>query len=214
VYLYYFFNTFRKNRSNRLHKNALYSDATLLHHLATGDQGAFTLLFRRYWESLFVTAVKVIRSKEDAADIVQEVFLSVWNRRRELAITGSLAGYLQTSVKYQAIHYIEKNITRRNYLETLGDLAAASSAPTAEISLQVKELQEVVQTVIENMPPRMRKVYELSRKEYLSHKQIAAALGMSEETVKKHIQHAMRLLKTALGRTTVPLSVLLFSLLW
>jgi len=87
--------------------------------LASGDTAAFTSLYRRYWESLFLTAVKVIRCKQDAADIVQEIFMSLWRRREELAITGSLAAYLQTSVKYKTIHYIEKNITRRHYLDTI-----------------------------------------------------------------------------------------------
>src|SRR6266700_5941362 len=93
-----------------------YSDETLLLLMAKSDQVAFTSLYRRYWEFLFITAVKVIRSREDAADIVQEVFLSLWNRRCDLSLTGPLSAYLLTSVRYKAIHYIEKNITRRNYL--------------------------------------------------------------------------------------------------
>lgn len=180
--------------------------------MSKNDQAAFTALYRRYWETLFITAVKVIRSKEDAADIVQEVFLSLWNRRHELALTGTLAAYLQTSIKYKAIHYIEKNITRRNYLERLGDLAAAHSHPSGEAVLQVKEIQETIQTAIRNMPPKMREVYQLSRQENLPHKEIAARLDISEETVKKHIQHALQLIKTALLQTSVPLSLLLLSL--
>jgi RNA polymerase sigma-70 factor (family 1) len=190
-----------------------HSDETLLRMIAGGDQEAFSCLYRRYWEPLFVTTVKVIRSKEDAADIVQEVFLSLWNRRSELSLTGSLAAYLQTSVRYKAIHYIEKNVTRRNYLEMLTDLAAAGSPPSAEALLQVKEIREAVSASVENMPSKMQTVYRLSRQEQLSHKEIAAQLGISEETVKKHIQHALHLIKTAIGRTSAPLTLLLISLL-
>lgn len=192
---------------------ASYSDEALVSSMADGNQWAFTSLYRRYWEPLFITAVKVIRSREDAADIVQEVFLSLWNRRRDIALRGSLPAYLQTSVKYHAIHYIERNITRRNYLETLANLAAESAAPAVDTILQVKELQEIVEAVTQQMPPRMRAVYEFSRKEHLSHKEIAAELGMSEETVKKHIQHALQLIRAALGRTPASLLVLLLSLL-
>lgn len=177
------------------------------------DQGAFTSLYRRYWESLFLTAVSVIRSREDAADIVQEVFLSLWRRRKTLTLTGdSLPAYLATSVKYQAIHYIEKNITRRNYLGLLQELAEAGTAPSAEASLQIKEAYHLVHSAIENMPPRMRTVYQLSRQEDLSHKEIAARLNISEETVKKHIQHALQLIRTALGQGSVSLVVLLLPL--
>jgi len=191
----------------------IYSDETLLHSLANGDKAAFTSLYRRYWEPLFITAVKIIRCKQDASDIVQEVFLSLWRRRCELSLTGSLAAYLQTSVKYKAIHYIEKNITRRNYLEMINELTAASPSSSAETLLQVKEILEMVDTTMKNMPPRMQAVYRLSRQEHLSHREIAAELGISEETVKKHIQHALQLIKTAIGQAAVPLAILLFSLL-
>ena len=132
---------------NLIQPTALYSDEGLLDLMANNDEAAFTSLYRRYWESLFVTTVKVIGSKEDAADIVQEVFISLWHRRGELSLTSTLAAYLQTSVKYKAIHYIEKNITRRNYLKTLGDVEAASPAPSAEVLLHAKETRELVQSV-------------------------------------------------------------------
>jgi len=130
-----------------------YTDQQLLRLVADGDEEAFTLLYRRYWEVLFVRAVKVIGSREDAADIVQEVFLSIWHRRAELVITGSLGAYLQTSVRYQAIHYIEKNITRRNYLEQLTELANRSDL-SPEALLQAKEVQQVVHDTVRDMPPR------------------------------------------------------------
>jgi RNA polymerase sigma-70 factor (family 1) len=195
-----------------LSDNVIHTDESLLRLMAAGDTEAFTLLYRRHWESLFITAVKVIQSKEDAADIVQEIFLSLWNRRSEIVITASLSSYLQTSVRYKAIHYIEKNITRRNYLSMLSDLAE-SNASSPESILQVKEIQEAVSVAVKQMPPKMQEVYLLSRHEYLSHKEIAARLGISEETVKKHIQHAMQLIKTSLGKTSVSLTALLFTLL-
>jgi RNA polymerase sigma-70 factor (family 1) len=182
--------------------------------MANDDETAFSCLYRRYWECLFVTTAKVIGSKEDAADIVQEVFISLWNRRRELSLTSTLAAYLQTSVKYKAIHYIEKNITRRNYLKTLKGIETSCPAPSAEVLLHTKEVRELIQSVISNMPPKMREVYQLSRQEHLSHKEIAARLGISEETVKKHIQHALQLLKTALGQVSISLSVLVTTLFW
>jgi RNA polymerase sigma-70 factor (ECF subfamily) len=192
----------------------LYSDDHLLRLMAGNDQAAFTSLYRSYWEPLFVTTVKVIGSKEDAADIVQEVFISLWNRRQELSLTSTLAAYLHASVKYKAIHYIEKDITRRNYLKTLGDVEAASPAPSAEVLLHTKEVRELIQSVINNMPPKMREVYQLSRQEHLSHKEIAARLGISDETVKKHIQHALQLLKTALGQSSISLPAILLTMFW
>ena len=181
--------------------------------MADDDQEAFTSVYRRHWEPLFVTTVRVIGNKEDAEDIIQEVFTSLWNRRKVLNLTGPAAGYLQASVKYRAINYIDRNFIRRNYLATLSEVAEAGVPASPEVLLRVKEMQQLIQTIIEDMPPKMREVFQLSRREHLSHKEIALRLGISEETVKKHIQHAMQLLRSALGKTPASIPALLFYLL-
>ncbi|MEO9004680.1 MAG: sigma factor [Ginsengibacter sp.] len=65
--------------------------------MARGNSEAFAILYRRYWEELFVTTAKALRDKEGAEDVIQDVFLSIWKRRNELKIEGSLAAYLHTS---------------------------------------------------------------------------------------------------------------------
>ena len=189
------------------------SDGDLLHRMVDDDQAAFASLYRRHWESLFVTTVRVIGNKEDAEDIVQEVFASLWNRRKALNLTGPLAGYLHVSVKYKAINYIEKNITRRHYLDVLSKAADTGAPASPEVLLRVKEVQQLIQTVIRNMPPKMREVYQLSRQEHLTHREIAARLAISEETVKKHIQNALQLLRSAMGKAPASIPALLFYLL-
>jgi RNA polymerase sigma-70 factor (ECF subfamily) len=182
---------------------SIYSDKELLQLIAMSNSEAFSLLYRRYWEELFVTAARALRDKEGAEDIVQDVFLSLWNRRHELTVEGSLAAYLHTSVRYKAIQYIEKNITRRDYLALLADISVNTLPPNAEVNLQVEELQKTISNTIEKMPPKMQQVYILSRQEQLSHKEIAEQLIVSAETVKKHIQHALQLIKTAIQYTSV-----------
>lgn len=188
----------------------IHTDEILLSQVADGDKDAFTIIYRRYWQSLFTTAAKALRSKTDAADLVQDIFLSIWNRRHDLRITGSLGAYLQTSVKYSVIKYIEKNITRRDYLVLLTEMLVHYQPPDAESQLQIKELQTVIQSAVDQMPQKMREVYQLSRKHYLSHKEIAERLGISDETVKKHIQHALQIIKTAITYNATTLAVLLF----
>lgn len=180
-----------------------YTDNELLQQIAEEDGFAFALLYRRYWEELFVTAAKVLRGKHEAEDVVQDVFLSLWRRRCELKIEGSLAAYLHTSVRYNAIHYIEKNITHRDYIALLVDLSVAYLPANAEMDLQVEELQKRISNAVAKMPPKMQQVYRLSRHEQLSHKEIAKELSVSVETVKKHIQHALRLIKRALQYTSI-----------
>jgi RNA polymerase sigma-70 factor (ECF subfamily) len=168
--------------------------------MAGDDQAAFASLYRQHWESLFVTTVRVIGNKEDAEDIIQEIFTSLWGRRKELKLTGPLAGYLRASVKYKAINYIEKNITRRHYLDSLNKAAEAGGAASPEALLRVKEVQKEIQMVVASMPPKMREVYRLSRQEQLNQREIADRLFISEETVKKHIHNALQLLRMALAK--------------
>lgn len=178
--------------------NYQYTDGELLERIAGDDSTAFGILYRRYWEELFVVSVKVLRDKSAAADVVQDVFLSLWSRRSQLKIEGTFSHYLHTAIRYKAIHHIEKNITRHDYLALLADVSVNWLPPNAEVDLHLKELMQAVRSVVTQMPPKMQEVYRLSRQEQLSHKEIAEQLSVSVETVKKHIQHALKLIKTAL----------------
>lgn len=191
-----------------------HTDDALLKLMCSDDQQAFTLIYRRYWERLFLTAVKALRSSQEAKDVVQDVFLSLWSRRKELSIEGSLGAYLQASVRYKAIHYIEKNITRRDYLALLTEAVEDNFPPSAEIQLQVKQVQQTIRNTVSRMPPKMKEAYQLSRHEHLSHKEIAVKLGISSETVKKHIQHALQMIKAALGFNKAAVSAILYYLLF
>ncbi len=187
----------------------LHTDKELLQRISEDDSMAFTTLYRRYWEDMFLTATKALRDNTEACDVVQDVFLSLWNRRHELSIEGPLINYLQTAVRYKVIHYIQKNITRRDYLALLADVSVNWLPPDAEINLQLEELQKALSSVVTKMPPKMQQVYILSRREQLSHKEIAEQMSVSVETVKKHIQHALQLIKTALRHALIFISLLL-----
>ena len=196
--------------SDNIHAIIIETDAKLLRRMADSDNQAFTTLYRRYWEGLFVTAAKALRSKEEAADVVQEVFLSLWKRRNEINVQGSLSAYLHTSVRYKCIHYIEKNINRRDYLDLLTETAINISPVNPENNLQLKEMEEAINKTVLRMPAKMQEVYKLSRQQHLSHKEIADSMNISVETVKKHIQHALNLIRTDLPSGTYILASAIF----
>jgi RNA polymerase sigma-70 factor (ECF subfamily) len=180
---------------NKQEALVMFTDEQLLQQMADDDRQAFTMLYDRYWEDLFITAAKSLRGKEEAADVVQDVFLSLWKRRNELILQGSLTAYLHTSVRYKCLNYIEKNITRRDYLLRLAEVIVSSSAANAEVNLDLKEMQKTIDRIVASMPTKMQEVYKLSRQEQLSHKEIAENMSISVETVKKHIHHALHLIR-------------------
>lgn len=171
--------------------------------MASGDTVAFSQLYNRYWDELFTLAAKMLRGEEEAADVLQDVFYALWQRREELAVRGSVAAYLHTSVRYRVRDYIAKNITRRDYLSLLTDTAVHTLPPHSQLRLELKEAQEAIQSTVARMPARVREAYQLRREQQLSYAEIAQKMGTSPETARKQVQQAMILIKNSLGYTGV-----------
>ena len=171
-----------------------YTDEQLLSLLHNDDEAAFTALYKRYLPQLSLRVWKIIRVEEDAEDIVQEVFMSIWRRRRELNIKGPLPAYLNKSVRNLSIRYIQNNISRSHFLDALAEATRHLNALPAAHSLEVKQLQEQLASAVALLPPKMQQVYLLSRQQQLSHKEIGRQLGIAETTVKKQISNALKLI--------------------
>lgn len=182
------------------------SDNALVELLKNSDSRAFEEIYQRYWDRLSLQVLKITGSREDARDIVQEVFVSIWKRRSEIELKGPLVVYLFKSVRNGAIRYIEKNITRNNYLHTLSVNAPLDmSTPASQYDL--KELQNKLQQVVAGLPSKMQEVYLLSRNEGMSYKEIAQYLGIAENTVRKQLSNARKSIRTSASE----LSLVLFA---
>jgi RNA polymerase sigma-70 factor (family 1) len=185
----------------------LHTDQILLQQLSQNDQAAFTAIYERYWKSLFREAMNVLRSQKEAEDCVQELFVSLWNRRQALSIT-SLRAYLHTAIRYQCIDRIEKDMIRGGYLEDFTTyLEANQTMPSIEEELYARELAANIDQVMDKMPDKMREVFRLSRQEHLTHREIANRLQISEETVKKQVYLALKILRSNLGNTSLALLI-------
>jgi RNA polymerase sigma-70 factor, ECF subfamily len=180
----------------------LLTDDDLLKLLRDGDREAFAQIYERYWEPMFLYSAKVIRSRDDAGDIVQEVFVSIWKRRGELLLTSALAPYLFRCVRNLSIKYIDKHILRENFLATLTDACSALDE-NQRPALELKELETQINDAVSRLPPKMQEVYLLSRRDHCSNKEIAARLGIAETTVKKQMSNALKVIRTNLSHGTI-----------
>jgi RNA polymerase sigma-70 factor (family 1) len=184
-----------------------HTDQFLLQQLTHDDPAAFTAIYQRYWKSLFREAMNVLRSQKEAEDCVQELFISLWKRRQTLAIT-SLSAYLQTAVRYQCIDRIEREMIRGGYLEDFTNYVATNqSIHSVEEELYARELAANIDEVMDKMPVKMREVFRLSRQEHLTHREIAERLHISEETVKKQVYLALKILKSHLGDASLAMLI-------
>lgn len=174
------------------------TDAELTGLLVHGNHSAFTEIYNRYWKRLFVVAANKIKDLEEAEEIVQHIFVSLWNRRENLKITSSLAAYLSVSVKYRVIKALDKQYHQKKYTESLG-MRGLTDDSTQEW-LDFLELKERLEKLVSALPEKCRLVYRMSREQGFPQKRIAEELEISEKTVEAHLGKAIKALRTGLNQ--------------
>jgi RNA polymerase sigma-70 factor (ECF subfamily) len=141
---------------------------------------------------------------------VQEVFLSLYQRKNELQTTSSLKAYLYTALQNKIYNHYQKELTRRQYEQAAGShLNLVSNDLSMEY--EVKELEKKIHEKIQELPQQCRKVFLMSREEQLPYKEIANQLNISVNTVDQHIQKALRIIRSSLSKTLLVLLSMGFS---
>lgn len=174
------------------------SDSELARSLQMGDRNAYTEIYHRYKRQLYLFAFKRLGDREEVKDIVHEIFLSLWVNHEDLSLKHSLSTYLHSSVKNKILDILSRKKVSAKYVETFGRFKETYEDFT-DYPVRHKELAEIIEKEIDALPSKMRMVFNLSRKHYYTRKQIAEELGLSEETVKSHMQHALKILKSKFG---------------
>jgi len=185
-----------------------HTDEALYHLVTLDDEKAFEEIYNRYWARLFTHAFKRIKDAEAVREILQDVFAELWVHRAERRINTSFSAYLHTAVRYRILNQIQKEWVRKRYDAVMRREGAFLQNATEE-TLFLRELSGRLDKLVSGLPPQCRRVFELSRYEYRSNREIAAALNISEKTVENHLTKALRFLKLNL-RDLVPLFLLLY----
>lgn len=183
------------------------TDEILLQNLEASDEMAFREIYTRYWERLFFTALKRVKAKEDAEEIVQNVFVSLWERRFSATIIENLEAYLNTAIKYKVISHIEKLMRSSR---TLNELHVSAEDNSTQESLALQDLNEAIQRVLNTLPLKTKQIFTLSRYQRWSVKEIALGMSMSEKAVEYHITQSLKLLKVKLRNFTLLLLLAFF----
>ncbi len=170
------------------------SDDKLLLLFKAGDRQAYAQIYQRYWAVMYVYARKVMADEDDAKDIVQEVFTYLWHKGKDLEIRTSLSMYLYTAVRYRIFDLMDHKKIRSDYKIYLQQFIEEGEYITDD-QLRAKEMLAVIEKEVALLPPKMRVMFEMSRNEGMSHKEIAAQLGVSELTVKKQVSNSVKILK-------------------
>lgn len=179
-----------------MYKN--FSDQELINLLKKGDEVAFYEIYERYKGILHMHAYKKLGDFEEAKDVVQELFALLWSKRTALPETTNLSGYLYSSVRNRIFNIFAHKKVEEKYVTSFQKLNSEAIYITDE-KIRENELAKQIEAEINALPERMREVFLLSRKENLSHKEIAENLDISVFTVKNHIKKALKILRTKLN---------------
>lgn len=171
-----------------------YTDEQLIEMLAEGEYEAFTEIYNRHAERLFQFAWNILKDKEECRDAVQEIFVWLWEKRADLVIN-DLKSYLLAAVKYKLI----RSIKRSKRLDEILNKQNTPSVTTIENTVELEELKKIIRHFTEGLPKRSRQVFELSREEHLSNKEIAAQMNIKEKTVENHMTIVLNKLRHTLN---------------
>lgn len=176
-------------------KNELFHvDIELLSSLKSGDKTALTVIYKTLWQPLFTYAFSILQDKSACEDIIQNVFVYLWEKKETLQVS-SLKGYLYVIVRHMVFFHIK---TAKMRVELSQDLETRLQDTSIELKMYEKETRYGISQIVGALPPRCQEIYRLSREDSHSYKTIASMLNISDRTVEHQISKALRILRNGL----------------
>jgi len=184
----------------------LNNEAGLLQSLARGDEKAFEQIYSRYSPIVFRTAKQFLQNDQLAADLLQDIFITIWIRRDSFVKVNNISAYLITMSRNLALTYLRdlaKEVTEKEkWAAVLPD-----TENETEQRLNRKTLGKILEESINQLPPQQKRVFSLAKLEGLSYEEIAGKMNISTTTVKQHIIAANKSVRRRLEEYGIPLSV-------
>lgn len=182
-----------------MNESALYADWQ--HRISVhNDEQAFISLYRHFRHKLEKFACSICHSKEDAEDIVEDVFVRVWLRRRSLDQVLNLRLYLYIATRNFSLNYNKINIRNAHLdLENL-KIEVSDIAADPHRQLTDQELLSAINRVVQDLPPKCKAIYKLVKEDGLRHREVAEILHLSPKTIENQLAIAIKRIGTAIGR--------------
>jgi len=167
--------------------------------IRSGNESAFEEMFRAYYPRLCRFAAEYVDSTNRARDLVQDVFLRIWERREEWVVRRSLKAYLYQAVRNRALNQARNEDTKQSVEEDLQYRTDGRERRTATDAIHANTLSEEVEAAIQALPERRRMAFLLHRRHGLTYKEIACAMGITAKTVENQIGRALKTLRNELA---------------
>lgn len=190
-------------------------ERSLILRLIEGDEDAFCELYATYKNRLIYFAMRFLKSREYAEDVFQDVFTLVWQSRRFINPDASFSSYLYTIMRNRILNQLRNAANEEKLKESILSQALDYTEDTKR-EVMLNDLKSLISHALQQLTPRQREIFEMSREAQLSHKEIADKLGISVNTVQEHISTSLKLIRTYLikysGSEYVDLLLLLICL--
>lgn len=171
-----------------LRQDALYTDSCLVELLSKSEQWAFELIYERYWRCLLNAAHKRLNDQQQSEDIVQNVFMRLWNNREQLVIN-NLPAYLNMAVRYEVFKYLSRTKSKQYFHNLLDEAIVDLNIPDQKILSA--ELTDLVINYAQTLPEKRRNILVLHLQKNWTTKEIASALGINRKTVQNQLRTAL-----------------------
>ena len=182
-------------------------DKTLLHRFLDGDEQAFVEMYDRYWYKLFLSSYRRTRNKDGSEEIVQNLFVKLWEKRDTLAI-GQLENYLFSAVRNATIDFLNKEMVANRYLEHQKAFLSLEGNTTEEM-VGLNNLEEEIEKGLRALSGKSEKVFRLHRMDHWPVEKIAQHLNLSEKTVHYHLTRSSKFIRSYLQEFTLVLLLML-----
>jgi RNA polymerase sigma-70 factor (ECF subfamily) len=173
-------------------------DEDLLISFQLGDDSAYEIIYDRYWALLYRHARKMLQNDEEAKDVVQEVFMMLWTRLSTQGVNQPLAAFLYAATRNKVLDQLKHSKVKARYAASLQQ-ETERQLQTPDSLVRERQLAQQIESEIQFLPPKMREIFVLSRREYKSYKEISEQLQISDKTVKKQVSNALQILRVRLG---------------
>ena len=174
------------------------SNTELLKLLKIGNMSAFDIIYKKYSRRLYGFVYRYLKQETDTEEIVQEVFIKIWKSRDKIDVYSSFESFLFTIAHNATINLLKKKATGQKYIEHVKSLQCIQETYELTDEIHYNELKDKYQNLLDELSPRQKEIFQLSRDEGLSNREIAEKLGISVQTVKNHLVVSLSVLKNRL----------------
>jgi len=168
-----------------------YNEQLLLNGLRQGDQTCFDQLYQLYSERLYLNLLKLVKHPETTEEILQDIFIQVWEKRNSIEIHTSIRAYL-FRIGENKVYDFYRKVRRDKVLYAHVKAAASEQYTHIEETLLFRENEQLLHAAVAALPPQRRQVFELCKLQGNTYEQVSALLGISTSTINDHIVKATR----------------------